>query len=124
MTREEKEVQRALTVLDPLLFLDKAWSPFGYVYYTVMCQGSPPSLIAEWRRGNTPLPLSLDLIDRVRSQEGDLGEAIASATANNAAKKELFRQQRQAAEEEIIKDWQKSNRVGRITVDLGRESKI
>ena len=109
MTFEEATIQRALNDVDPDLFLDKRHSAFSGVYY-VVCYPAPgePMIVVDWREGVHPKPLSLDLVDRVRSQEGDIRESIAQATVNNAARKELVRQERLSKQDEAIEDWQKS----------------
>lgn len=111
MTFEEKQVQAALSALDPMLFLDKRWSPLSGIYYCAcrrMEDGSEPFVAVDWRQGTHPLPLSLDLVDRVRSQEGSISETISLATAHNAARKELARQERLKRQDEAVEDWQKS----------------
>lgn len=118
MTFDEKTVQNALTALDPKLFLDKRWSPLSGTYYCAcrMMEGSSYPLVAvDWREGVYAKPLSLDLVDRVRSQEGDISEAVSAATANNAARKELMRQERLKRQDEAIEDWQKS-KPGKVGV--------
>lgn len=111
MTFEENQIQKALNNLDRDLFLDKRHSPLSGVYY-VVCYPAPgePMIVVDWREGIHPKPLSLDLVDRVRSQEGDISESIAQATANNAARKELMRQKRLQEQEEVVEEWQKSGR--------------
>ena len=121
MTLEEKKVQNALNALDPELFLDKLSDksgPFkGVVYYAVrhIIPGAlEPYTAVEWRAPNGyPLPLSLDIVDKVRSQEGSIQEAVATVIANNAAKKELDAQKRQEELDDRI-EWQKksSKRLG------------
>ena len=120
---EEKQVQNALSRLDPLLFLDKRWSAFSGLYYCVcrrMEDGSEPLVVVDWREGVHPKPLSLDLVDRVRSQEGDISESIAVSIANNAARKELLRQEREKRQDEAIEDWQKS-KPGKLSVVIDGE---
>lgn len=122
MIFEEKQVQQALQALDPLLFLDKRWSPFSGVYYCAcrhMEDGSEPFVAVDWRDGTHPKPLSLDLVDRVRSQEGNISESISLATAHNAARKELARQARLKEQEEIIEDWQKT-KPGKTSVVISK----
>ena len=118
MRNDEKNVQLALTALDPDLFLDKRYSPFSGIYYTV-CYPAPeePLVVVDWRDGTYPKPLSLDLVDQVRRQEGDIREAISTATANNAARKELLRQERLKIVDEITEEWQKSGRSTGIPKD-------
>lgn len=110
MSGLEKHIQKELTYLDHDLVLDKAWSPFGYLYWRVLkiVKDVEPLVAVDWRKGNTPLPLSMDIVDKVRSQEGDISEAVRSAIVNNAARKELLRQERLAVQEEVAKDWQKA----------------
>lgn len=119
MNRLEKQIQRELSLLDRNLFLDKQWSPFGYLFYTVRMRVGEEMLTAvEWREGNTPLPLSMGIVDKVRSQEGDLTEAIRTVTVNNAARQELLRQKRLEAQTEIAKEFHKRKKT-LLTVDLG-----
>lgn len=109
----EKEVQRELEYLDLELFLDYDRHPaYGFLYYSVkrMMPNAAPLTVVDWCVGSTPLPLSLDIVDRVRSQEGDIRESITAATVNNAARKELQRQERLKQQEEVIEEWQKSGR--------------
>lgn len=111
MDFQEKQVHNALQALDSNLFLDKRWSPISGIYYCAcrrMEDGSQPLVAVDWREGVYAKPLSLDLVDRVRSQEGDISEAISLATAHNAARKELARQERLKRQDEAIEDWQKS----------------
>ena len=75
-----------------------------------MEDGSTPHVAVDWREGVHAKPLSLDLVDRVRSQEGSISEAIAVATAHNAARKELLRQERISKQEEVAEEWRKSGR--------------
>ena len=114
----ENQIQKELTYLDHGLFLDKEWSPFGYVYYSVkmVVDGAAPLTVLDWRDGNTPLPLSMSVVDRVRSQEGDIREAIRDATVNNAAQKECRRQARLEAIENIVDDWSKDKTLGRYSL--------
>ncbi len=112
MNALERSIQKELTYLDHDLVLDKAWSPFGYLYWRILklLPGAEPFVSVDWRVGNTPLPLSMDIVDKLRSQEGDITEAIRDATVNNAARKELLRQERVAAQEEIVKEWQNKSK--------------
>ncbi len=73
-----------------------------------MEDGSAPLIVVDWRMGTIPLELSLSIVDRVRQQEGSITEAISQATANNAARKELLRQERLRAQDDAIEDWQRS----------------
>lgn len=104
----ERQVQKALSSLDHNLFLDKEFHPvYKCIYYVVKrrMDGLEPLRTVEWIVGSMPLPLSMDIVDRVRSQEGDIRDAMAQAVANNAAKQELLRQERLAAEENIIDEF-------------------
>lgn len=123
MNLEEKRVQEGLAQLDPLLFLDKVWSRLGYVYWTVkrqMPDGVEPLTVVEWcGEDGWPLPLSLSLVDQVRSQEGDIRDAISQATANNAARKELARQEKERMRNEAIDEYQKSRPAQLTSINLG-----
>lgn len=122
MNLVEKQVQLALQALDPLLFLDKRYSPFSGVYYCAvrrMPDGVEDFVAVDWRQGTHPLPLSLDLVDRVRSQEGNISESISLATAHNAARKELARQARLKRQDEAIEDWQKT-KPGKTSVVISK----
>jgi hypothetical protein len=118
MRLDEKQVQEALGSVDPDLFLDKRWSGITGVYYCV-CYPAPgePLVVVDWRDGVQPRPLSLDIVDQVRRQEGDIREAISRATAHNAARKELLRQERLKETDNIIEEWQKSGRSTGIPKD-------
>lgn len=121
MIGAEKEVQKELSYLDHDLWLDKKWSPFGYMYYVVLkrIEGHEPLTVVDWREGNTPLPLSLDLVDKVRSQEGDISDAIAQATANNAARHEMLLQERLKIQEEIAQEYHKWDKRGFVKLPTG-----
>src|SRR6476646_7963688 len=107
-TFEERRVQMALTALDPNHFLDKLYDRQGqYIYYAVRCmvgEGVEPFITVEWRGDNGPWPLSLDIVDKVRYQEGSIKEAFTQAMVNNAAKAELRRQELEAEVDDRI-DW-------------------
>lgn len=118
MTLEEKTIDQALKRLDPMLFLDKRWSAFSGLYYCacrLMEDGSAPLVAVDWRVGTHARPLSHDLVNQVAAQEGSITESIAQATAHNAARKELLRQERLARQDEAIEDWQKS-KPGKVGV--------
>jgi hypothetical protein len=108
MSGLEKHIQKELTYLDHDLILDKAWSPFGYLYWRVLklVKDVEPLTVVDWREGNTPLPLSVEIVNKVRSQEGDISEKVREAIVHNAARKELLRQERLAAQQEITEEWQ------------------
>lgn len=107
----EKEIQRRLEELDSRLFLSWEQHPvYGFLYWSVRrhmddAGGEKPEEVVGWYVGSTPLPLSMDLLDRVRSQEGDIREAISQSMANNAALKELRRQEALAEQDQIIDEW-------------------
>lgn len=108
----EKRIQAALTELDHNLWLDKEWSPFGYVYYVVktrIANDVEPLNVVEWRMDNQPLPLSYDIVNQVRYQEGNIQEAIKEATVNNAVLKEKKRQDVQKDIENVVSDHQFHN---------------
>lgn len=109
----ERRVQQELTRLDPDLFLDKLYSPFGYIYYAVrnnIGSGEEPLTVIEWRDNYGPLPLSMGLVDQVRRQEGDIRDAIRNATINNVVRKEMIRQKRHQEQDTIIEEFMKSSR--------------
>lgn len=110
----EKEIQRQLEYLDLNLFLDYDRHPvYGFLYHSVkqfVPGGLKPLTVVDWCVGSTPLPLSLDIVDQVRRQEGDIRESITAATVHNAARKELARQERLKIQDEVIEEWQKSGR--------------
>lgn len=112
-TFEEKRVQLALTALDPNLFLDKMWDKEGqYIYYAVRCMVGPdvePFITVEWRSQEGPFPLSLDIVDRVRAQEGSIKEAFTQAMVNNAAKAELRKQELEAQIDDKL-EWAEKSR--------------
>lgn len=114
----EKQIDRALKQLDPLLFLDKRYSVFSGLYYCVctpMEDGSEPWVVLDWRVGIHPRELSMDIVMAVAANEGDMSDAINQATANNAARKELMRQERLSKQDEAISDWQ-SSKPGKVGV--------
>lgn len=80
-------MQRALHSLDPNLFLDKEIDPqYGFIFYCVKVQnmsGGMPFKVVDWKVGSYPLPLSLDIVDRVKSQEGNIHTAYRKAEKNN-----------------------------------------
>lgn len=118
----ERLIQKELEKLDYDLFLDKERHPvYGYVYYSVkqFVPNAKPLSVVEWRMGNEPLPLSMDIVQQVRAQEGDIREAIKAATVNNAARKELMRQERLKEQDEIIEEWQKS-KPGKLGVVIDK----
>jgi hypothetical protein len=108
-TFEEKRVQMALTALDPDLFLDKRFDPVRKLIYYAVCHiiepGTEPYVAVDWRTPEgLPKPLSLDLVDQVRSQEGSIKEALTQAMVNNAALKELRRQELETQVQESL-EW-------------------
>lgn len=85
-----------------------------------MEDGSEPLVVVDWRHGTFPKELSFDIVDQVRRQEGDIRESIALATAHNAARKELARQERLKEQEEIIDDYKKS-KPGKLSVVIEKK---
>jgi hypothetical protein len=119
MQRLEKQIQAELNAMDFDLFLDKEWSPFSGVFYSVkrlMADGIAPLTVVDWREGTHPLPLSMDIVAKVRSQEGDIRESIRDATVANAVRKEKARRDALQAAEDIIEDWQKDRTLGRYSL--------
>lgn len=118
-TFQEKQVQLALDKLgESGLFLDKLFDKEGqYIYYAVRHFVSPdvePFIVVDWRydlHGHKyPRPLSLDLIDQVRAQEGSMKEAFDKAMVDNAVKKELHRQEFEKTVDELAEDARKRER--------------
>src|SRR6266487_4848095 len=106
MNLQEKKVQEALQQTDPDLFLDKLYDREGqYVYYAVAYktpEGTEPLVCVHWRTIHGPLPLSLDIVDVVRSNEGDIRESIKKVTINNALKRDAaVKESAEAFEEEL-----------------------
>lgn len=94
----EKAIQNELTRLDPDLFLDKELfegSVFPVVKYR--CGEQIFNVL-------TYPYLSLDIPLLVAKQEGDIRDAIAQVKANNAAKKEMARQETIKGLEEAAKE--------------------
>jgi hypothetical protein len=103
----EKLIQQELGYLDPDLFLDKELVQ-GSVMYVVkynIGSGAEPLPVTQ------PLPLSTSIVDVVRRQEGDIREAIRSATVNNAVKKMQAKQEMEEMIESSQKEFEKSAKV-------------
>lgn len=111
---QEKRVQEELQRTDPDLFLDKLYDREGqYVYYAIRYktpEGTEPLTCIHWRTIYGPLPLSLDIVNAVRVNEGDIREAIKTATVNNALKKDKALQERAEAFQEELDWYQKSSK--------------
>jgi hypothetical protein len=103
----EKLIQQELNLLDPDLFLDKELVQ-GSVMYVVkynIGSGEMPLPVTQ------PLPLSTSIVDVVKRQEGDIREAIRSATLNNAIKKMKAKQEMDEMIESSQKEFEKSAKV-------------
>lgn len=92
---DTKTIERELRKLDPRLFLDPEYEPYGprgaYVYMTVKYHvGSeyPPGLVLEWRDSAGPKPLSLGIVEQVKRQEGAMGTAFRRAMEANERKRQ------------------------------------
>lgn len=113
----ERRIQNELDRMDGGLFLDKEVGPYG-IFYSVKHTikdpvGGAVSLYTalEWTYPNgTPKPLSEDLLSALRSQEGDIREALTQAMVNNAARKELMRQKAHEEAEAVAKEWDSHKR--------------
>jgi len=94
--------------------LDKLYDKEGqYLYYAIrypMEGGVEPLTCVHWRTVDGPLPLSLDIVNLCRRQEGDIREAIKTATVNNALKKANVDQQWKEDMDERIAWVQKSSK--------------
>lgn len=116
----ERKIQAELDQLDHGLFLDKEWSPFGYVYYSVKMslKDTHPVTVLDWRAGNHPLPLSMDIVNKVRNQEGSIMEALKTVTVNNAVRKEKARQEALQEVDDRTHEWEFEKRGDRKIYDL------
>ena len=111
----EQEIQRELTLMDGKLFLDKEWTDYGLTYKVkyLMEDGTEPVTFLDWSRFGHPLPLSLDLLTQLRSQEGSISDAIKLATVHNVVEKELRKQEFAKQMEEIAHEYQFEKRGDR-----------
>lgn len=111
----ESQIQKELNSLggEQGLFLDKEYdSRYGNVLYSVkhVVDGSLYTAL-EWRDpSGRPLGLNeslygADLVATLRSQEGSIQEALRTALVNNAALKELKRQEAHKQATEVAEDW-------------------
>jgi hypothetical protein len=103
----ERLIQQELNYLDPDLFLDKVFVQ-GSVMYMVkynIGSGEEPLPVTQ------PLPLSTSIVDVVKRQEGDIREAIRSATVNNAVKKMNAKKEMDEMIETSQKEFEKSSKV-------------
>ena len=123
----ERDIQRELTRLDPNLFLDKLRSPQGFVYWAVrynIGSGVEPLNVVEWKlQGEVigherPLDLSWQIVELVKQQEGDIRDAINQVKANNAAKKELARQEYLEGLEEAAREAHSFGKIRRFYGDF------
>ena len=108
---QEKQIDQALKRLDPDLFLDKEWNrDRGYMYYAVKYRiaGGEPMLCVSWDSPMGPRNLSMDIVDKVASQEHDVRESLKTAIVENAARRELQRQKLAENLDETSKDFERS----------------
>lgn len=123
MLLQEKLVKRALRATDPDLSLVEYWHPYGFHVYAVKYDigfGVEPLQPLTWVGGDgKPLPLSLSLVDRLRSQEGDVSQAIRSATRNNIEKKKRARAERMAVQEDLIEEYHRWDKRGFVKQPTG-----
>jgi hypothetical protein len=118
----ERQIQAELDRMDGGLFLDKEADEYGRIFYSVKhhLQGSvSPYTALKWTYpdGN-PKPLSEDLLVALRAQEGSIQEALTQAMVNNAALRELQRQQADKEAMEIAEEWDKTKR-SKKSVSIG-----
>ena len=106
-------MQDELNKLDPDLFLDKEWHRDTLVYVVKYNIGSghPPLTVYTWMVGDEPLPLSTSIIDAVKRQEGDIRDAIRSATVNNALIRAGMKKEADEIMETISDEFEKSSKV-------------
>lgn len=119
---QQRLVRRALKSVDPALYLDEEWSSLGFPYWSVkhsIGEDTDPLTAVHWVAGGKPLPLSLSIVDKLRRQEGDISEAIKSATANNIARKEASRQERIREQEDLIQEYHKWDKRGFVKIPKG-----
>jgi len=112
---QERLVKRALRATDPDLYLVEEWSSLNFPYYAVKIsigEDLEPFTPIHWVHDGKPLPLSLNLIDELRAQEGDVTEAISQATASNIARKERARQERMAVQADLIDEYHRWDKRG------------
>lgn len=126
----EKHIERELKSLDPDLFLDKAWERGSVVYQIryFIGSGEEPLVAVRWvdAYGN-PLPLSTSIVDQVKSQEGNVHEALRQATEHNRQKREKIRAEALIEAEAIAHEHHWERRKGKTSSDrpgkmTGRES--
>ena len=126
MLLQERLVKRALRATDPDLSLVEYWHPFGFHVYAVdydIGMLEEPLRPLTWVGGDgKPLPLSLSLVDRLRSQEGDVSQAIRSATANNIEKKKRAREERMAVQADLIEEYHRWDKRGFVKLPTGVKS--
>lgn len=103
----EKQIQEELSKLDPDLFLDKELFE-GSIYPVVRYRAGE-----EIFNVATHPYFSMEIVDKVKQQEGDIISAIAQIKANNAIKKEEAKLNAVKEQEAISHEWQWENRGGK-----------
>ncbi len=125
MELQQRLVRRALKSVDPALYLEEEWSHLGFPYWTIkqpVGEGFDPFVVVPWLHDGKPLPLSLNIVDKLRRQEGDIREAVAQAAANNRLNKERARQERIQIQEDLIQEYHKWDKRGFVKIPKGISS--
>lgn len=126
---DERDVQRALTRLDPGLFLDKEWDIVGgFAYYIVKHRVGEnlvlPVAGTEWRTDAGPKPLSMAIVDRVRRNENALEGAGRWAAERNRRLREKAREETSAQMDEVIADFHKHGKLGHFSGPVHRSQAL
>ena len=102
---DELNVVRALRETDPDLKLDKHYREACFLCYVVVYTAMPPSdepyKVAYGRADNMA---SLDLVDAIRANEGDLTESLRTVKAHNWAERQRRKQQELEMIEEAVRE--------------------
>lgn len=126
MELQQRLVRRALRATDPDLALVEQWDVRGFPFWTILYpigEGLDPLCPVDWRDPyQRPLPLSLNIVDRLRAQEGDVTEAITQATASNIARKEAARAERMEVQADLIDEYHRWDKRGFVKMPSGVKS--
>lgn len=117
---DERTVQQELLKLDPGLFLDKEWEPWGpyggYAYYVVKHRVGENLIVpiagTEWRDAAGPKPLTLAIVERVKRNEGALEGAARWASEHNRARTQKLKDDASDRMDDVIREFEKAARNG------------
>jgi hypothetical protein len=128
-TADERDIQRALSNLDPGLFLDKEWDPeFGYAYHVVKHRVGEnlvlPVAGTEWRNEHGPKPLSMAIVDRVRRNENALEGAAEWAVSRNREIQQRARDDASERMDDVIRDFDRHGRTGNFAGPIHRSQRL